>query len=637
LIINPTSVNETRFEFSDSRREQRGDNTVPTINVASSFIGGGSQIGLSFNRARTFELNNYTTTSLGKRSEHTLKFGVKLRHISLVDRSENNFGGTFVFSGFAGSDPCDVNGDNFVSSIEQYRCKVMGNNDPRYNPTQFSITIGEPVSSVSQTEAGLFVSDDWKVSPALLLSFGLRYENQSNISSKFNFAPRFGFAWSPGAGGSKPAKTVFRGGAGIFYDRFSENLTLAALRFNGSTQLNLNVSANDPDPVRRDAALRLLAQPVFTLDGVTNVPTPDEILAELPASSTIRLVAPTLEAPYTMQAAIGVERQLPANTTFAAYFVTSRILHQLRSRNINAPVCIMPGNCDGAVRPDPTAGNIYEYESSGRTNQNQFITNFRSMFRPGFSLFGFYRLGFSNGDTDGAGSFPAYAWDLSGEYGRSSSDIRHNMTIGGNFALPWGVSVSPFISAFSGRPFNITRGIDANGDLLFNERPTFGQLAARCAEVGLSASYCDLGSHDPNAIIPRNYGQSPGFVSVTTRFSKNFGFGGSDGATAGADTGTPRGARGGGGLRGGRGGARIGGRRGMGGMGTSDRQPYNLNVGVQITNLFNTVNLGAPIGVLTSDRFGQSTGIIGGFGGFGGGGGSPSANRSVSLQLRFSW
>ena len=382
---------------------------------------------------------------------------------------------------------------------------------------------------------------------------------------------------------------------------------------------------------------------------MTNVPTAEEILAVLPASSTIRNIAPTLEAPYTMQAAIGLERQLPAKTTFAAFFITSRILHQLRSRNINAPVCSTPTNCFGAVRPDPTQGNIYQYESSGHTNQNQFIMNFRSNFNPRYSLFGFYRLGFANGDTDNAGSFPAYNWDLTDEYGRSSFDVRHNVVIGGNFTLPWNVTANPFITMSTGRPFNITLGTDRNGDLLFNERPTFAELNARCNEIGLTASYCNIGSNDPNAIIPRNYGQAPGCFAVNLRLGRNFGFGGSTpaattaentgGGTRGGGNRGGGGRRGGGGGGGGRGGAAIAGGPGMGmfGAGGDARKPYNLNVGLQITNLFNNVNFGLPQGSLASSRFGQSTGTAGGYGGFGGGGGASAANRRIELQLRFSW
>ncbi|HJU61039.1 MAG TPA: carboxypeptidase regulatory-like domain-containing protein, partial [Candidatus Binatia bacterium] len=45
MIINPTTINETRFEYSWERREQEGDNSIPTISVAEAFTGGGSQIG----------------------------------------------------------------------------------------------------------------------------------------------------------------------------------------------------------------------------------------------------------------------------------------------------------------------------------------------------------------------------------------------------------------------------------------------------------------------------------------------------------------------------------------------------------------------------------------------------------------
>lgn len=649
MIINPKTVNETRFQYEFNDREQVGDNSIPTINVPSAFTGGGAQIGLSFNRSNSWELQNYTTTAFGANSQHSLKFGVRLRGITLKDRSENNFGGTFTFPGFfAANDPADIDRDGLVSPIEQYRANVSGLTGVQYNPTQFSISSGEPLADISQTDLGLFVTDDWRVSPALTLSFGLRYENQTNIKDNMNFAPRFSVAWSPGAGGARQPKTVFRGGVGIFYDRFSEGLSLQAQRFNGTNQLNFLVNANDPDPIRRQAALTLLDQSVFTLSGVTNAPTAAQIQALLPSSSVVRTIAGDLQSPYTIQTALGVERQLPSRTTLSVFYIGARTLHLLRARNINAPVCPLQINCNNAPRPNPAAGNIYQYESSGVLNQNQVIFNLRSTPIVGFTIFGNYRLGFASGDSDGAGSFPAYSYDLSNEYGRSSFDIRHSLTIGGNFTMPWGVSVSPFIIANSGRPFNITRGIDANGDSLFTERPTFGQLSSRCNELGLINSYCSIGDQDPNAIIPRNYAQGPTFFSVNLRIGKNFGFGGSgatvaqDGQQPGVGGGQGGGVRGGGipgaggGGRGGRGGgAGGGGRGGFGGFGGGERKPYNLNVGVNFNNLFNNVNFGTPIGSLSSSRFGQSTSISGGFGGFGGGGGA--ANRRVELQMRFSW
>jgi hypothetical protein len=491
----------------------------------------------------------------------------------------------------------------------------------------------------------LFVTDDWRVNQALTLSFGLRYENQTNISDNLNFAPRVSFAWSPGAGGARQPKTVIRGGVGMFYERFSENLSLQSVRFNGVNQLSFVVSANDPDPIRRQAAISLLNQPVFNLNGVTNVPTAAQIQSLLPSSSIIRTISEDLQSPYTIQTALGVERQLPARTTLSLFYIGSKTLHLLRARNINAPICPLQINCNNAPRPDPTmANNIYQYESSGVLNQHQMIVNFRTNISQNFTLFGNYRLGYAKGDSDGAGSFPAYSYDLSEEYGRSSFDIRHNFTVGGNFNIPWGISVRPFIIANSGRPFNITRGSDINGDSLFTERPTFGELNTRCNELGLNSSFCDIAGNDPNAIIPRNYGQSPKYFSVNLQIGKNFGFGG--GAAVAQNDGQGAGGRrqgggnrgGGGGIPGAGGGPGGGGRGGGGGGfggGGNERKPYNLNVGVNFNNLFNNVNFGTPVGNFSSSRFGQSTSTSGGFGGFGGG--SSAANRRVELQVRFSW
>ena len=102
-------------------------------------------------------------------------------------------------------------------------------------PTQFSITGGDPEASVTYWDLSPFVQDDWRVRPNLTLSAGLRYERQNRINGDFDFAPRVAFAWSPAADPRKQT-TVIRGGFGIFFQRVNENLALQTVRFDGTSQ-----------------------------------------------------------------------------------------------------------------------------------------------------------------------------------------------------------------------------------------------------------------------------------------------------------------------------------------------------------------------------------------------------------------
>ena len=69
------------------------------------------------------------------------------------------------------------------------------------------------------------------------LSLGLRWEGQTNMHDKGDFAPRVGFAWSPSLSGStgRP-KTVIRGGFGMFYMRFDSSDVASAEQSNGINQ-----------------------------------------------------------------------------------------------------------------------------------------------------------------------------------------------------------------------------------------------------------------------------------------------------------------------------------------------------------------------------------------------------------------
>jgi hypothetical protein len=583
-VVNASTVNEVRAQYIRRRSTQESTNNSPTIRVLDAFTAGGANVGFAFSDEDRFELQN-TTSFL--RGNHSAKVGFRLRHVRLRDSSPNNFAGTFTFTG-----------------LEQYRNTIL--NLPGALPTQFSIAGGNPQAGIKQMDLGLFVQDDWRVNPELTVSLGLRYERQTNISSNLNFAPRFGFAYAPGAGGKNRPKTVFRGGFGIFYDRFGENLSLQALRFNGVNQQQFVVTAST-----------ILDSIVFTQNGVSNVPTIQSLTA-FAERQTTRVVSPELQAPYTIQSAVGLERQLPHKTTLSVTYVSAQTRHLLRSRNVNAPV--------NGVRPLPDAGNIFQYESTGRFNQNQLIVNVRSNFHESISIFSNYAFGGAKSDTDSAGMFPANQYDLSGEYGRATLDIRHRFVVGGNLTAPFGLSFGPFITFRSGVPFNITTGADTNGDTLFTERPAF---AINVSEPGIIVTR--LGTFDPtpepgDPIIPRNYGRGPEFFVVNLRATKEFGFGG----------GEKKSVQGQGGGGGGRGGINSpfgggGGQRG----GDDDESKYKLEFTAQIRNLFNHTNRGAPVGNLRSPLVGESLSLAGGFG-FGGGG-SQAGNRRIELQVQFSF
>jgi hypothetical protein len=285
---------------------------------------------------------------------------------------------------------------------------------------------------------------------------------------------------------------------------------------------------------------------------------------------------------------------------------------------------------------------------------------FNSRLNPRLSLSGNYSISKSTNDTDGQGGglFPMNSYDLSGEFGRGSFDIRHRFTLFGTISLPWWkLTVNPFVTATTGRPFNITTGQDLNLDRQYNERPTFAQLNAFCTASPARCTSFDY-SNTSNAFIPRNYGNGPGYFRADLTVSRTFTWGGeaarsasqrngrgggAGGRSPSIGAGVPRagGDGGGGGARGpgGPGGGGPGGFGGGGGAGAAAGK-YSLTVSINAQNIFNRVNLDSPVGVLTSTNFGQSLGLAPSFGGGpfgGGGGGAGPGNRRIYLRMRFTF
>jgi hypothetical protein len=270
-------------------------------------------------------------------------------------------------------------------------------------------------------------------------------------------------------------------------------------------------------------------------------------------------------------------------------------------------------------------------------------------------------------DTDGQGSnslFPANSYDASGEWGRGSGDVRHRFFLFGTYTNPrlWKLTFSPFLTASSAPPFNITTGSDLNLDRVFADRPSFAGVNANCAAPSIRCTRFgnfNLAPLPGEAIIPRNFGRASGSFTANLRITRSFGFGdvhrvsasnqkaGPGTASAAGDKRGPggpaargpviMGGGGGGGERGPGGGG--GGMMGGGGGGASAEKKYILTVSLYFQNILNTVNVGNYVGNLSSPQFGQPQSVAGSFGGFGGGGGGSAnaGNRRIYMNLRFNF
>jgi hypothetical protein len=598
-ILGAKAVNETRFQYERENSRQTPLSTALGINVPGNFIGGGNSSGAQTDHADHYEMQNYTSVSQGK---HFVKFGGRLRAVHEINASSAGFNGTYIFP-----------------DLQTYSNAQQGFLNG--TPTQYSINATPSGAAatvpVTMVDVGLYLQDDWKVRPNFTLSGGLRFETQNAIHDHADWAPRVGFAWGIGGGGKTAPKTVLRGGFGLFYDRFAENLILNTDRFNGVTQQKYVVSS-----------------PAY--------PTPPPVNTLPPSTQSIYQIASGLHAPYVMQTAFSLERQVTKIANVTVSYLNARGVHQFVSLNVNAPTPGTPGS--SGPPPFSDQGPINRYSSAGVFRQNQLITNFNIRAGAKLSLFGFYSLNYANSDSSGASSFPSDQYDLGADYGRASFDTRHRLFMGGTVGLPYAFRLSPFMIFNSGSPYNVTVGQDLNNDSVFNDRPTF---ATNPPGVCLSLTAICHYNQSPTAsdvLVPINYLTGPANFTLNLRLAKTFGFGpekaksadasaGSGGGPPGGMGGGGRGPGGGGGF--GRGGP--GGGPGGGGMGAASNRRYSLTFSVNARNILNRVNAATPVGILPQpdspdpSNFGKSVALAGGpFS-------SAAANRKIELQAMFSF
>jgi hypothetical protein len=617
-VFGSKIINETHFQYNRDNELQNPNDKNPAVTVLGNFAGGGSAPGTQNDRQNNYEVQNYTSIIYGN---HTLKFGARVRATHETDYTTSGFNGTFTFSSLstpadttancsaiAQNPPCPI-------SLKYAEQQLSGGGGIPY-ATQLTFTQGTPSAAVTYYDVEPYFQDDWKVRPNFTLSTGLRFETQNAIHDHGDWAPRLGFAWGVGGKGGPP-KVVIRGGYGIFYDRFQTSQLLKAQLLNGVTQQQ------------------------FIIDNPTCFPGVDVSLTGFsscgaPSSTApnVYQISPRLHAPYTLQGAIGVERQITKSATLSVIYMNSRGFDQFALINANAPY---PGTPCAPNCPPIRGGNIYRYVSQANFKQHQLMMNTNIRVGSKVQLFGYYSLNYANSDASGVSSFASNSYNISQDYGRATFDVRHRFFFGGSIALPYMFRLSPFMVVSSGSPFNITSPIDVNGDQIYNDRPGLVSTAT-CSGHSLPTGpqnniYCTpLGTFDVlggGKLLPINYGTGPTHFVMNLRFTKTFGFGPkSKSSFSGQGGGDGGGRRGGGG---GRGGSLFGGGPSM--TSTNSDRRYNLTLGAIARNAFNNYNLANPNGVVGSRLFDVSNSLQLG-GPFSPG---ASANRKIELQATFSF
>ena len=568
-VINPAMATETRLLYQKAYAQQFGDTTDPAINVDSSFNTGGNQVGAAYNNFRRYDLQNVSTWIHGT---HTVRFGVRWIYSGVTDYSPANFGGTFTFLGGTGPQ-LDSNNQPIpntsipITSLEQYRrtllfqqmgypvatIQALGG-----GASEFSIAAGNPLAAASDRQFEAFVQDDWRVRPNLTLSIGLRHEQQTEYTNDpVPVAPRLGLAWSPHSTAAKPGKTVFRLGAGVFFDRFGTSPLIQATHYNGVNQQQY-----------------LIADPTFLPQ---NIPSLATLAAQQQPPVTWKLQSNMKPDIDTIEAAT-IERQLPHKSTLTVTYLHITGNHFPIIVNINTPY---PGTYNPAAptsgaRPyGNAAGNIFEYESDGIYRQKLTFVKYEAKFGKAVSLTANYTLQFSEHDGNWMAT-PSNPYNFMQDYGRAGYDRRHQINLVGTIQLPLHLQLNPMLVAASGAPYDLTVGHDLNGDSFGTDRPAFATDLSRPSVVFTRFGAFDTDPMPGQTIVPHNYLMGAGMWNVNARLGRTFSFGE---RPAPAPNTTPAGR-------------------------------FKLNFNVDVNNVFNHLNPGGYVGDLSSPLFGQPTSVL---------------------------
>ncbi|HLL72292.1 MAG TPA: TonB-dependent receptor [Pyrinomonadaceae bacterium] len=278
--------------------------TDDTQDRSGTLVAGSSNAGASDRRETRDQVQDTLTVLSGA---HAFKFGVDVQRIrsTFIDLSDAT--GTFDFTSAA----------EFLANAPA-RFRQRFNNE----------------SEQKNFYAGVFAQGEWHARPNLTITYGLRYETETILKDRNNFAPRLALAYDP----FRTGKTVIRLGAGLFYNRILlrtvDDFTLGARRVFFDTD-----AISDPltGKLLTDTERRAFIAAKLNFPDALKVDSPLVKQFGTIETNFTRRLDPSLRIPESYQTNVGFEREVARGFVVEANYTFNRGIHLWREFNANAP------------------------------------------------------------------------------------------------------------------------------------------------------------------------------------------------------------------------------------------------------------------------------------------------------------
>ncbi len=491
-VINNNTLNDARFEFllGDPITQFTPANLSPQLFVSGYYTYGESRVANLMNHQY-----EYADTLSLSRGKHQIKVG-----FDVMNSSSGGFGqefgagytdGRFQINPLYKTIP--------ISTLLTLNPSLPPPGAPAGAPplvSSFTQSFGNQNYHLTDTLFGLFAQDNWNVLPNLTVNLGIRWDGETFTGQNALFSPRAGFAWR-----IPNSNTVIRGGYGIYYSEERTDLYASAALGGPAGAFTYSAAPGGLGfptsfaPITFPAGATLPARSITILAGQCNY------LNQFLPVDQLRFCSNNFQNPYTQQWNLGFEHDLGGGWLFAMDYIGSHTIHIEQPVDLNAPSAfnrMAPGQvrsvaAANATRPIiPVPGGyqqVLQYVNAGSAWYDGLQVRVTKQLTRKVSLLGTYTWShdINTVEWDGTGQNPnSYSCLIICEKATSLLNQTNRASVSATYSLPWGFMLSGWMEAASGFPFNVTTGVDNNGDGNTSDRPVINGV-----------------------VIPRDAGQAP--------------------------------------------------------------------------------------------------------------------------------